>query len=245
MQDGIVASRPQNAAEAPSGGGQLVIDSLYISADIDAAGRFQCGYPRQPRPDSAGLSAQLQKSKRLSSLSRKVLRHLLTHHDLGQFDYTVFCSRFGELASIEENNRCNVAREELSPSNFSYSVQNALAGQLSILLGSRRPSSSISATSFVVRNALMDAQAFLFDQPDAQRVLAVFYDGDLPPRFHAEFAGWPRDYVVSCSVRRAVPGEAGALTPTRQFSSPTVAAQIGALLGHAGPVANQVIYEWE
>ncbi|WUR14328.1 beta-ketoacyl synthase chain length factor [[Empedobacter] haloabium] len=245
MQAGIEALRPQPEATAPLDSGQLVIDKLYISATSNAAERFGCAFPRQPRPDSAGIAAQLQKSKRLSSLSRKVLRHLLTHHDVGQFDYSVFCSRFGELASIEENNRCNVAREELSPSNFSYSVQNALAGQLSILLGSRRPSSSISAGTFVVRNALMDAQAFLFDQPEARRVLAVFYDGDIPPRFHAEFAGWPHDYVVSCGLRRALPGEAGAFTPAQQFSSPTAAAQISALLELAGPAANQVIHEWE
>jgi hypothetical protein len=232
-----------NAPGVPTG---LVIDNLFISAGRDASDRFQCAFPREAIPVNDSLASLLGKAKRLSKLSRKVLRHLLTHHDVQQADYTVFCSRFGELASIEENNRCNVEHEELSPSNFSYSVQNALAGQVSILLGSRRPSTAVSITNFAVRNALLDAQAFLVDQPEAKRVLLVFYDGELPSCFQSEFPESPRDYAVSCEIRRAAPDETGAVAPIEDFSlAPTMGDQIRMLLEHAGPVARQTIYEWE
>lgn len=231
---------------SPQACARLVIENLFISAGREASDRFHCSFPRKASPVNDSLAALMAKAKRLSKLSRKVLRHLLTHHDLKQADYMVFCSRFGELASIEENNRCNVEHEELSPSNFSYSVQNALAGQVSILLGSRRPSNAVSTTNFAVRNALVDAQAFLSGQAEARRVLLVFYDGDLPRCFDSEFADSPRDYAVSCEIRRAAPHETGAFAPMESFSlAPTMSDQIRMLLEHAAPVAHQTIYEWE
>ena len=114
--------------------------------------------------------------RRLSPLAKLALNsalNLLQHH---QVDYIVWASQFGD-----EEKTLNILKDILqgefpSPTQFSTSVHNAIAGLYSILKKDDTISTSLSATW---SEAIIEAYAFLKTHP-AKKALVVYYDFPIP-----------------------------------------------------------------
>ncbi len=115
--------------------------------------------------------------RRLSGLGRMVMRVV---HDLDDIHDLpmVFSSRYGESVQTVKMLQSLSHREPLSPTIFSTSVHNGLAGLLSIILKNRQPHTAISAGSASFCNGLIEACAVLHRNPDTP-VLFVHYDEPL------------------------------------------------------------------
>lgn len=151
------------------------------------------------QPVVAGMA---KATKRSSKLSKKVLNHVFSRPEAGQCDYSIFVSRFGELSLIERNNEDNADAEELSPSNFAYSVHNAIACLHSIISDEKKPSTSLCVSSNMITTALFEGQAYLACNPDCKNVLVVVYDGYVPERYLGQCADAPKDFVLSFTLER-------------------------------------------
>jgi hypothetical protein len=91
----------------------------------------------------------------------------------------IFCSRHGDFRRTAGLLHAVVAREPLSPAEFSVSVHNALAGLLSIATRANAGHTAIAAGPDSFASGLIEAAATLADAPDLP-VLLVYYDEPLP-----------------------------------------------------------------
>jgi hypothetical protein len=117
--------------------------------------------------------------RRLSRLGRMAMR---VAHDAGQRGgegRLVFSSRYGEVALTVDLLIGLAKKEKLSPTAFSLSVHNALAGLLSIYRKNRLPHTAIAAGEESFCAGLMEAAAMLLEDSTTP-VLLVHYDEPLP-----------------------------------------------------------------
>lgn len=115
--------------------------------------------------------------RRLSALAKLAFNSAIQALEGQQVDYMVWASHFGD-----EQKTLNILQDILqeqtpSPTQFSTSVHNAIAGLYSILYQDATPSTSLSCSW---SEAVVEAYAFLKTHPIAQRVLVVYYDAPLP-----------------------------------------------------------------
>jgi len=94
---------------------------------------------------------------------------------------TVFCSRHGEVARSLELLSDLARGEPLSPTAFSMSVHNAIAGLLSIARGDRANQLALAAGAATIEHAVIEACGLLAD--GASEVLLVACDCPLPELF--------------------------------------------------------------
>lgn len=134
--------------------------------------------------------------RRLSLLAKMALQSALTTLAGQKVDYIVWVSRYGD-----EEKTLNILQDVLqaqtpSPTQFSTSVHNAIAGLYSILCQDDTPSTSLSCEW---TEALIEAYAILKSQPHAQRVLVVAYDQALPPLYQdaSDFPAFALSSIVS------------------------------------------------
>ena len=93
----------------------------------------------------------------------------------------VFSNAYGPTP-MTANMLENIARAEpISPTSFSISVHNAIAGQFSIAHGITAPSSTIAPGRDGVGGAFIEAMGWL-NKNDATEVLLCFYEEPLDPR---------------------------------------------------------------
>ncbi|WP_269913717.1 beta-ketoacyl synthase chain length factor [Acinetobacter sp. HY1485] len=114
--------------------------------------------------------------RRLSPLAKLALNSALNVLQYHQVDYIVWASQFGD-----EEKTLNILKDILqgelpSPTQFSTSVHNAIAGLYSILKKDDTISTSLSATW---SEAIVDAYAFLKTH-SAKKALVVYYDFPIP-----------------------------------------------------------------
>ncbi|MHA3055851.1 beta-ketoacyl synthase [Acinetobacter sp. ANC 4633] len=115
--------------------------------------------------------------RRLSALAKLAFNSAVQALQAYDIDYIVWASHFGD-----EQKTLNILQDVLqghtpSPTQFSTSVHNAIAGLYSILYQDATPSTSLSCSW---SEAVVEAYAFLKTHVNAQRVLVVYYDAPLP-----------------------------------------------------------------
>jgi hypothetical protein len=122
--------------------------------------------------------------RRLSTLSKMALK---VAHDCaaeGRAVRLVFASRHGELRRTTGILDDIVAGEPVSPTAFSLSVLNAMAGVHSIARRDRSPSTAISAGAQTLGYALLEAHAQYAADPSTP-VLVVYADEPADERYGA------------------------------------------------------------
>jgi hypothetical protein len=91
----------------------------------------------------------------------------------------IFCSQYGEVARSSKLLKSLANSEALSPTDFSLSVHNAVAGVYSIGCSQKQNITSISAGPAGFVSAILEAVAILSNSEHHQ-VLCVIYDSPLP-----------------------------------------------------------------
>ncbi|RLZ06973.1 beta-ketoacyl synthase [Acinetobacter sp. 2JN-4] len=115
--------------------------------------------------------------RRLSLLAKMALQSALTALDGQSVDYIVWVSKYGDEEKTLRILQDVLSGQTPSPTQFSTSVHNAIAGLYSILCHDDTPSTSLSCEW---TEALIEAYAILKAQPHVQKVLVVAYDQALP-----------------------------------------------------------------
>jgi hypothetical protein len=115
--------------------------------------------------------------RRLGRLGRVVMR---TACDIPQNGaHMVFSSRYGESSQTVKLLQDLAKNEPLSPTKFSTSVHNGLAGLFSIHSKNTAPHTVIAAGKNSFLHALLETVALLIEKP-GRSVLLVHYDEPLP-----------------------------------------------------------------
>lgn len=144
-------------------------------------------------PDVSSIPPLLR--RRLNPLGRVAVSVMLPLFEQYGAMPIVFCSRHGDVAKTLGMLETLAQGEPLSPTAFSLSVHNALAGLFSIHRKSEQPITAIAAGAEELVPVLLECLGQLQNQ--AEHVLCVFcdeplpefYASDLPPgqRFAAAF----------------------------------------------------------
>ena len=134
--------------------------------------------------------------RRLSVLAKMAIHSALVTLNGERADYIVWVSKYGDEEKTLDILKDVLNQQTPSPTQFSISVHNAIAGLYSILCQDDTPSTSLSADW---TDALIDAYAFLKSNPPAIRVLVVSYDQPLPNLYSdaVEFPAFALSALVS------------------------------------------------
>ena len=119
--------------------------------------------------------------RRLSPLAKTVFCAALSCEKEVSALPIVFSSTHGELAKSLKMMKTIEAGEEISPTSFSLSVHNAIAGLFSIAFDNKIQATVLAAGEEGMATAFIEA-AGLFHEGESE-VLVVFYDEPLPDFF--------------------------------------------------------------
>lgn len=119
--------------------------------------------------------------RRMSPLSKIALQTAIHLHQSSSsnFDYLIFSSRHGELPRTVELLQQVLQGEEASPMAFSQSVHNTSAGLFTIATKSPIPATSLAGCESSLHNALIEASAYLSENPQ-HKILLIDFDAPLP-----------------------------------------------------------------
>lgn len=112
----------------------------------------------------------------------------------------VFCSRHGEVARSAEMLSSMSNGEPVSPTAFSLSVHNAVAGLLSIIRADRSNYITISSRSSLVESGIIETYGLLND--GAEKVLLVVYGNTLPECFSAYKEQDEQAFAFACLIEK-------------------------------------------
>ena len=126
--------------------------------------------------------------RRLSAVAKLALHSAIQSLAGTTVDYIVWASQYGDEAKTLKILADVLQDQTPSPTLFSTSVHNAVAGLYSILCQDATPSTSLCATW---SEALIEAYAYLKTHA-ATRVLLVYYDEPLPALYqeYRDFEGF-------------------------------------------------------
>ncbi|NNH39054.1 beta-ketoacyl synthase chain length factor [Acinetobacter terrae] len=135
--------------------------------------------------------------RRLSGIAKLALNSAIQSLNSELVDYIVWASQYGD-----EHKTLKILADVLqdqtpSPTQFSTSVHNAIAGLYSILCQDATPSTSLAASW---SEALIEAYAWLKTTPKPNaRVLVVYYDEALPGIYQEfqPFSGFAMSAIIS------------------------------------------------
>ena len=155
--------------------------------------------------------------RRLSPLGRAVIESVYPLYDPQSDELTpmVFASRWGDIGLTVKLLQTLGQHEELSPTAFSTSVHNAIAGLFSILFHHHGNSIALSGGCACTSAALIEATSLLTQY---RTVIVTVYDDQTPEpfdRFHPQ--NFP--FAFSLKLARAQLNEAGFCLHTRQASN--------------------------
>jgi Beta-ketoacyl synthase, N-terminal domain len=122
--------------------------------------------------------------RRLSPLAKTVFCSVSQCENSNSCIPVVFSSTHGELARSLDMIKLIEAGEEVSPTAFSLSVHNAIAGLFSIVHGNTSEVTVLAPGEDGIAPAFLEALGLL--QEGTQEVLMVFYDEPLPEFYPAE-----------------------------------------------------------
>lgn len=129
-------------------------------------------------------SVPVNLKRRLSPLAKTVLCAINQCDPSKGCMPVVFSSTHGELAKSLEMIKLIEAGEEISPTTFSLSVHNAIAGLFSIVWGNTAEITVLASGEDGIASAFIESLGLL--QEGAGEVLMVFYDEPLPDFYPAE-----------------------------------------------------------
>lgn len=135
--------------------------------------------------------------RRLSGIAKLALNSAIQSLNAESVDYIVWASQYGD-----EHKTLKILADVLqdqtpSPTQFSTSVHNAIAGLYSILCQDATPSTSLAASW---SEALIEAYAWLKTTPKPNaRVLVVYYDEALPEIYQEfqPFSGFAMSAIIN------------------------------------------------
>lgn len=122
--------------------------------------------------------------RRLSPLAKTVFCAVSQCDGINDRIPVVFSSTHGELAKSLDMIKLIEAGEDISPTAFSLSVHNAIAGLFSIVYGNTSEVTVLASGEDGIASAFLEALGLL--QEGALEVLMVFYDEPLPEFYPAE-----------------------------------------------------------
>lgn len=134
----------------------------------------------------------------------------------------VLSSHYGDSRRTYRLLQAVAGGEELSPTDFSLSVHNAIAGQLSIILGETAPVISLAPGEGGMTAALLEAAGMLAAGSGYNEVLVAWYDGPLP-EFYRPYADSPES-ETAIAVRLSLPAGGARLLQVGRRSAPDNAA---------------------
>lgn len=155
--------------------------------------------------------------RRLSSLAKMALNTARAAL-LGQapVDYIVWSSRFGDEKNTLQILQDIAQLQSPSPTQFSVSVHNAVAGLYSILFQDDTPSTSLSSHANAIwQDAVFEAYSFLKSQHKS-RALIVYYDQPLPPIYQDEVAMTAPLCIAACISLAPATVRITSLSPCQQ-----------------------------
>ncbi|WP_052700727.1 beta-ketoacyl synthase chain length factor [Methylocucumis oryzae] len=153
-----------------------------------------------PSPSSEALAPTLENiplhlKRRLSPLASSVFAAIAGCGNLSQCP-AVFSSAYGELTtSLAMLTRLD-RDGEISPTAFSLSVHNAIAGLFSMMLGNTFEITVLSPGADGIAPAFVEALGLLHE--GAEEVLVVFYDEPMPSFYPTQ------PFLMGCAQRSAV-----------------------------------------
>ncbi|KLV01694.1 beta-ketoacyl synthase chain length factor [Photobacterium aphoticum] len=135
-------------------------------------------WPADPAPaDFSAIPAMMR--RRMSHLSKLAVQTAMTLMHDQSVDFIVFSSRHGELHRTVTLLQDVLRGDDASPIAFSQSVHNTAAGLFTIATKQAIPVTSIAAGEQSLHAALIEAAAYLAENP-THRVLVVDFDEPLP-----------------------------------------------------------------
>lgn len=171
-----------------------LIELIMIKINLT---ELQYGCAAETYPALAKIA--VMQRRRLSALAKLALNSAMTSLDAAakkgiHVDYIVWASQYGDEAKTLKILQDVLQGETPSPTAFSTSVHNAVAGLYSILCQDATPSTSLCATW---SEALVEAYAYLKSNAN-HRVLVVYYDEALPALYqeYKNFEGFALSAVI-------------------------------------------------
>lgn len=158
------------------------------------------GESQDATPDASAVPAMQR--RRMSRLSKMALSTALDIAADTTIDYSIFCSRHGEIVRTRGILSSISKGEEISPAAFAQSVHNTSSGLFTIMTGSNAPSTSIASGGNSFACGWLDAQAFLTANPDAT-VLLVDFDEVLPEDYRGYSDDADCDHALALVLRLA------------------------------------------
>ncbi len=150
--------------------------------------------------------------RRLSPLAKTVFYAISQCEHLDTNIPVVFSSAHGELAKSLDLIKLIEAGEEISPTLFSLSVHNAIAGLFSIVFGNTSEITVLAPGEDGIAAAFLEALGIL--QEGSAEVLIVFYDEPVPDFYPVE----PLQSSVDSTCAVALKITRGGVGPIIQFS---------------------------
>ena len=148
--------------------------------------------------------------RRMSHLSKLAVQTSLMVTQDHQIDYGVFSSRHGELFRSAQLIQNILQGEDASPMAFSQSVHNTASGLFTIIGKRTIPVTSISATADSFHNALIEACAYIENNPSS-KVLVVDFDEPLPELYQQyatmDFPRYVLGLIISAGDEYQITGE--------------------------------------
>ncbi len=136
-------------------------------------------WPQDAQVPASNLIPAMMR-RRMSALSKLALQTAcLLLQQSTQVDYLIFSSRHGELHRTVELLQDIINGQDASPTAFSQSVHNTSAGLFTIATKQAIPATSIAAGEHTLHSALIEAYAYLADNPH-HKVLLIDFDQPLP-----------------------------------------------------------------
>lgn len=124
-------------------------------------------------------------ARRMTKLAKITVDLGLIVSEGNQFDYVVFASRHGEVVLAHDLIHSILDKETPSPTKFSQSTHNAIAGLYSIESECHSPMTAISAGSDSFIMGLYHCANHLNLNPN-HKLLFLFSDGRLPPIYKSD-----------------------------------------------------------
>ncbi|RCU52779.1 3-oxoacyl-ACP synthase [Corallincola holothuriorum] len=135
----------------------------------------------EPKVPQAKCIPPMQR-RRCSRLTKMALQVANEACEELSVDFSLFCSRHGELHRTVKLLEDVVTQNELSPMAFAQSVHNTASGLHGIINQTYIPSTSIAATRDMVEQAWIEAYAFLRLNRD-KKVLMIVFDETVPSQY--------------------------------------------------------------
>ncbi len=151
--------------------------------------------------------------RRLSPLAKMVFNAIEQCLQPGEILPTVFSSAHGEVGKALEMLQTIQAGEELSPTAFSLSVHNAIAGLYSIAYANQQEITVIAPGREGIAPAFIEALGIL--QEGAVQVLVVFYDEPIAEFYPVAPFKLNADFPCALALRLSFSGEGMALRLSR------------------------------